>query len=92
MVSEIEYDPDVKEDVVIDDERFFLKMNDGNSVYINTPNMNKLNKYKEAIASVYDQTPGILSLDSNSNNTLFKKYDKIEDIPEEEQVVEESDE
>ena len=92
MVSEIEYDPDVKEDVVIDDERFFLKMNDGNSVYINTPNMNKLNKYKEANASVYDQTPGILSLDSNSNNTLFKKYDKIEDIPEEEQVVEESDE
>ena len=92
MISEIEYNPDVKEDITIDNERFFLKMNDGNAVYINIPNMNKLNKYKEAIASVYDQTPGILSLDSNSNNTLFVTYDKINQVQATEEIVEESDE
>ena len=91
MVSEIEYNPDIKEEVTIDDERFFLKMNDGNAVYINIINMDKLNKYKEAIASVFDQTPGVLSLDSNSNNTLFITYDKIKANQETTEVVEEGE-
>ena len=77
MISEIEYSPDISEDVVIDDARFLLKMNDGNSVYVNVVNMDKLNKYQEAIVSVYEEGLGILYLDSNSSNTLFRTYDKI---------------
>lgn len=72
MISEIEYSIDKYEDTVIDDERFLLRMKDGNTVYINLVNIDKLNKYQE-IYSVLDEK-GILYLDSSSSNFIFKKY------------------
>ena len=49
-ISEIEYSPSMIEDKVIDDKRFLFRMNDGNKVYINTVNMEKINNYLE----IYD--------------------------------------
>ena len=46
-ISEIEYKPDTKDGIVFDENRFILKMNDGNTVYINIANYLKLNKYKK---------------------------------------------
>lgn len=71
-ISEIKYDPNIKEDVVLDDERFILQMNDGNKIYINIVNFNKLAKYDE----IYEilEKPGILYLDSASKNYIFEAY------------------
>ncbi|MBQ6840581.1 MAG: FtsQ-type POTRA domain-containing protein [Bacilli bacterium] len=71
MISEIEYSPDKYNDVVIDDERFLLRMNDGNIVYINIVNIEKLNRYQTIYASV--GSGGILYLDSSSENYIFDK-------------------
>ncbi len=70
MINEIEYDPDISEEVVIDDSRFFLRMNDGNHAYVNILNMKRLNNYKEFYMLVGDKK-GTLYLDSyDSNNDL----------------------
>lgn len=78
MISEIVYDPDVYNDTVLDEERFLLRMNDGNLVYINNVNIEKLNRYQTIFASV--GSGGILYLDSSSNNYIFNKFG--EDVPE----------
>ena len=77
MVSEIKYDPDINGEITLDSERFLLKMNDENSVYINIVNIQKLNRYKEIIATLKAEEKGVLYLDSNSSNTYFETYDKI---------------
>lgn len=76
MISEIEYSPDKYEDTVIDEERFILRMNDGNTVYVNMVNIEKLNKYQEIYQEIHESTPdgGTLYLDSNSKNYIFKSY------------------
>jgi len=84
MISEIEYSPDKYNDVIIDDERFLLRMNDGNIVYINIVNIEKLNKYQTIFASV--GTGGILYLDSSSKNYIFDKDGIVnEDVPKEDE-------
>ena len=70
-ISELEYSPDKSGEIVFDDARFLLRMNDGNIVYINTPNMTKLNNYNTIYAEVGSK--GILLLDSSSQNYIFKK-------------------
>ena len=45
MISEIEYDPDKLNDVVLDETRFLLRMNDGIKVYVNVYNLKKMNNY-----------------------------------------------
>lgn len=70
-ISEIEYSPDKSEDIVFDEERFLLRMNDGNKVYINTPNITKLNNYNTIYQEVGND--GTLLLDSASQNYIFKK-------------------
>ena len=69
-ISEIEYSPDKNDVVVFDEYRFILKMNDGNIVHMNTPNIKKLNNYNEIYQEV--GSPGTLYLDSNSSNYIFK--------------------
>lgn len=81
MISEIEYSPDKYNDIVIDNERFLLRMNDGNIVYINTPNIEKLNKYQTIFASV--GSGGTLYLDSSSKNYIFDKDGEKESATEE---------
>ena len=74
QISEIEYDPDIINGKTIDPDRFYLRMVDGNSVYINPVNIKRLNNYFD----VYDRLPegvkGTLYFDSNSDNNMFKKY------------------
>ena len=85
MISEIEYNPDRYNDTIIDSERFILRMNDGNKVYINIVNIEKLNKYQTIFATV--GSGGILYLDSSSKNYIFKTKEeapKEEDISEDE--------
>lgn len=57
-ISEISYVPNE-----VDNERFSLKMNDGNLVYITLPKITKLNKYN-SIYSGLEGKKGIIYLDS----------------------------
>ena len=52
-------------------------MNDGNKVYNNVPNVEKMNKY-QGVVSKTNQT-GTLYLDSNGKNFIFKIEDSNED-------------
>lgn len=69
LVSEIEYQPWKSEDVIIDDTRFFLRMNDGNVVYVNLINFDKLNNYM-TIYSTLGDAKGTLQLDSSLGNGI----------------------
>lgn len=75
LISEIEYSPTISEEgVSIDEERFVLYMNDGNTVYTNVEKCNTLNHYREIYASLNNKK-GILNLDSgNSENFIFREY------------------
>ena len=57
-ISEIEYVPNN-----VDSERFALKMNDGNLVYITLNKIEKINKYNSIYSSL-DGKRGIIYLDS----------------------------
>lgn len=78
-VSEIEYSPDIKNEKVIDKNRFLLRMNDGNYIYINLANMNNLNKYEEIYATLDEKQKGILNLDSTSKGVVFQPFDLIKE-------------
>ncbi len=84
MINEIEYDPDISEGVVIDENRFKLRMNDGNLVYVDTINMERLNDYISINASIVagvGDKKGTLYLDgfiSNDNN-LFVPFGEDKD-------------
>lgn len=78
MISEIEYSPDVKDGITLDEYRFILMMNDGNKVYINLANFDNLNNYKKIYAALNGK--GVLKLDSiysGSKNVSFKTYEAI---------------
>lgn len=69
LISEIEYSPWRTENVIIDDTRFFLRMNDGNVVYVNLINFDKLNNYM-TIYSTLGNSKGVLQLDSSLGNGI----------------------
>ncbi len=74
MINEIEYDPDISNDIVIDEDRFLLRMNDTNLVYVNVINLARLNDYKEIYATVGDLR-GTIYLDSyNVDNIIFEAF------------------
>ena len=64
-ISEIRYRPSN-----VDDELFYLTMNDGNYIYINIKNLKKLNNYIEIIRS-FDNKKGIIHLDSGNYLEAF---------------------
>ena len=78
-VSEIEYSPDIKNEKVIDKNRFLLRMNDGNYIYIDLANMDNLNKYEEIYATLDEKQKGILNLDSTSKGVVFQPFDLIKE-------------
>ena len=84
MINEIEYNPDISNDVVIDEYRFLLRMNDTNNVYVNIINMKRLNDYEEIFATIGDLR-GTVYLDSyNAENIIFEAFgakdeEKIDD-------------
>ena len=69
-ISEIEYNPDIKDEVTINEGRFILRMNDGNHIYIDIVNFENLNKYKIIYSSLDEK--GVLHLDVvySENNTI----------------------
>lgn len=82
MISEIEYSPSKTAlGETIDDYRFLLRMNDTNTVYMNTVNVKKLNKYLEITSTILNtnnETSGILYLDSSIGDSFsFESYESI---------------
>ncbi len=79
MINEIEYSPyKSKEGNIIDNNRFVLKMNDQNTVYIDTPNIKNLNKYLTVIATPdMEKTKGVIYFDTMNDQIVFRSYDAI---------------
>ena len=75
LISEIEYDPDIKNDVTIDGNRFLLRMNDGNNIYINLANFDNLSNYKKIYTTLNGK--GLLNLDSSSDKVIFTTFDAL---------------
>lgn len=75
-ISEIEYAPSASEDgKLIDEERFMMIMNDGNTVYINNKKMNILNSYDKIYASIGEEK-GTFNFDCDFDNYLFTRYEE----------------
>lgn len=74
-ISEIEYSKATnKDNEVIDEKRFILRMNDGNTVIMNTVNIKRLNSYNTIYSSLSDEL-GTIYLDSIAEeNIYFKSY------------------
>ena len=71
-ISEIEYSPSMSsDDKVVDENRFLLKMNDGNLVYINLSKLKNLKSYQKIYASLGDNK-GVLHLDSGEYLEVVK--------------------
>ena len=89
-ISEIEYKPDTKDNIVFDENRFILKMNDGNTVYINTANYLKLNDYKKLYQATIENgeiKKGVFYLDSlRDDAVLFTDYNNLKKGEEGEQI------
>jgi len=80
MINEIEYTPYKSADgTIIDNNHFTLKMNDKNTVMIDTVNIKNLNKYQTIIASPdMDSKHGIIYLDTiNDDRIYIKSYETI---------------
>ena len=80
LVSEIQYSPSKINEKIIDDKRFLFRMNDGNTVYINTINIEKFNNYLEIYEVIMNKNggeiKGCLYLDSNSDNKHFNNCEE----------------
>lgn len=95
MINEIEYDPYKSNDgTMIDESRFKLKMNDQNTVVIDTINIKKLNDYKTIYTSLnMDTTKGFLYLDTITEDKIyFKSYETAEKEQEEAEKLKENEE
>lgn len=76
-ISEIEYTPSAsKEGVYIDEKRFMLLMNDGNTIYINNKRLDVLNHYEAVYASIGDKK-GTFNFDCDFGNYPFKEYEVL---------------
>lgn len=73
-ISEIEYSQyKTSTGDIIDDERFLLRMNDGNTVYINLVNIKKMNLYDKIYLTL--EGKGTLYLDSEEEEkVVFESY------------------
>lgn len=95
MINEIEYTPyKSKDGTIIDNNRFTLKMNDTNTVLIDTVNIKNLNKYTTIYASPdMDKEHGVIYLDTiNDDRIYFKSYETIEkEKKEQEQLAKEKE-
>ncbi|MGM9834525.1 MAG: cell division protein FtsQ/DivIB [Bacilli bacterium] len=77
-ISEIEYSPSKNtEGEIIDDQRFYLRMNDGNAVIMNVVNIKRLNSYNTIFASVGNQK-GTMHLDSIFEESIYFKSFELE--------------
>ena len=81
QINEIEYSPDEKEGVTLDENRFIFRMNDTNTVFIDTLNIAKLNNYQKIIAALEDDVHGYIFLNSNRDNASFQAYQEVVEEP-----------
>ncbi len=65
-ISTIKYDPND-----VDDERFFLTMNDGNFVYLTLNKLSNINKYMSIVKNISEEK-GILYLDAGGYFQVIK--------------------
>ncbi len=72
LISEIEYSPSKSGDVVLDDTRFLLRMNDGNQVYINLIHIDRLDLYALFYTTLPENQKGTLELDSNLESGYWR--------------------
>ena len=82
LINEIEYNPyKTAEGNVIDETRFMLKMNDGNTVIIDTVNIRNLDMYSTIYTSLeLDKNKGTLYLDTITKDTInFRSYEAEEE-------------
>lgn len=79
MVSEIEYSLEEKDGVTIDETRFILRMNDTNTVYVNTINLNRLNEYAKICATMDESVKGIIYLNSNRDTISITSYESLKE-------------
>ncbi len=80
-ISEIEYAPNIKEDQMLDEERFIFKMNDGNTVHVNLVNFDKFSMYNDIME--IQKEKGTLYLDSSNSGHIFDVYEEVPDeLPE----------
>lgn len=87
LISEIEYAPDIKNDITINANRFLFRMNDGNFVYIDLANFENISKYKVIYTTLNDEK-GILNLDSSSDQVIFTTFASLESKGEENELSE----
>lgn len=73
LISEIEYNPNKSGDIVLDETRFLLRMNDGNHVYINLVNIDRLDLYALTYTTLGEEK-GTLLLDSDNDRVVFQKF------------------
>lgn len=79
MINEIEYSLEAKDDVTIDETRFILRMNDTNTVYVNTINLQRLNDYEKIFATMNDGLRGIIYLNSNRDTISITSYESLKE-------------
>ena len=77
-IESIEHYPEIIDETnVINNNRFKIIMNDGNTIIVNTKTVSVLNKYNDIYASI-NEKKGIINLDSNKlNNLVFIPYDEV---------------
>lgn len=75
LISEIEYSPDIKNGITIDENRFILRMNDGNRIFINIANFQKLNSYQKLYNTIGESVKGTFYLDGNRPRILFRIFE-----------------
>ena len=83
---------DEKEGIILDENRFLFRMNDTNSVYVDTINIAKLNNYQRIVAALPDDVHGYIYLNSNRTNASFKAYDApVPEDTEDDEIKEENE-
>ena len=68
-----------KEGVTIDETRFVLRMNDTNTVYVNTINLKRLNEYQKICATMDENIKGIIYLNSNRDTISITSYESLKE-------------
>ncbi len=74
-ISEIEYAPNIKENIMLDESRFIFKMNDSNIVHVNLINFEKFSKYNDIME--IQNVRGTLYLDSSNEGHIFDVYEEV---------------
>lgn len=89
LISEIEYSPEKLDNLVLNENRFLLRMNDTNTVFVDTINLKKLNNYPKYFATIDADVRGIFYLDSNRGAVSFNSYEDILNGMKESEVTDE---